>query len=305
MSTTTDTTTTVTTTTVTSTITSSGSNTNVTFSSADLAVALNNAATVTVNRIPQFWTSSPEAWFVQTEAQFEIGRVTQDFKRYSYLLAALPLEVLEKVLDVVKEPPENNKYENLKKILLERFSLSEEKRISNLLYKEEIGDRSPSEFFRHLQILAGSSDSARVLAKKIWLDRLPSPIDVAVIPLSGLEQSVILSTADKIWERTKSRISAVSNNPFTSTLSSSNDNQDLRQEVNELKAMIEKLSVRFERQGRERSRSRSSSRRRFRSRPRSDSPSSPVCWYHRKFGKNSTKCAPPCTFNDKNSESKK
>lgn len=293
----------VTTTTATTTTSSaSGSNTNVTFSSTDLANAIRNADTITSTRIPTFWTSNPEAWFIQAEAMLEIGRVTTDNKMYSYLLTALPTDALDKVMDIIREPPAQDKYVTLKSALLDRYSLSEEKRLSKLLYKEEMGDRTPSEFFRHLQNLAGSSSTAKALVKKIWRDRLPSPVDVAVIPLSEMSQDIQLSTADKIWERTNSKISAIAN-PFA-TGNSSSENQVLRQEVSELKAMIEKMQLKLDRRGRSRDRGRSNSRRRSWSRRRNDSPSSSVCWYHRTFGSRSTRCRSPCSYTGKDERSK-
>lgn len=277
---------------------SSGTNTQVTFSSADLANALAQSSSVTA-RIPPFWTNSPEAWFVQAEAQFELSRINKEERKYAYLVSSLPQEVIQRVLDVIQNPPNpNERYKTLKAVLLQRFSLSEEGKITNLLYHEEIGDRSPSEFYHRLLLLAGNDDSAKTLAIKLWKDRLPSPIDIAVIPLMAQGPTVFLDTADKIWERTRAKINTVSNNPFLQEPSTSNYQEPWKKDIESLKACIEKLSENFySNRGRSKSSNRSHSKSRDSEHKRNKSHEK-LCWYHKKFGDKARKCVKPCSYDN-------
>lgn len=279
---------------------SSGTNTQVTFTSADLVNALAQSSSVTA-RIPPFWTNSPETWFVQAEAQFELSKIHREERKYAYLVSSLPQEVIQRVLDVIQNPPNpNDRYKTLKAVLLQRFSLSEEGKITNLLYHEEIGDRSPSEFYHRLLLLAGNDDSAKTLAIKLWKDRLPSPIDIAVIPLMAQGPTVFLDTADKIWERTRSKVNTVTTNPFRQEQSDSHYVEPWKKEIESLKACIEKLSANFNsKRGRSKSRNRSHSRSRDSERTKS---SEKLCWYHKKFGDKARKCVKPCSFDNNNSK---
>lgn len=64
----------------------------------------------------------------------------------------------------------------------------------------------------------------------------------------------------------------------------------------ELSELKERMDVRETNRGRPQFRRRSSFRGRSSSGARAKSPNQPYCWYHFRFGANSTKCRPPCTF---------
>ena len=60
---------------------------------SDLSQSAVSLTTVSV-KLPTFWTDSPEVWFIQAEAQFEVKRITT-------CLAALPQDVACRLLDLV------------------------------------------------------------------------------------------------------------------------------------------------------------------------------------------------------------
>ena len=61
------------------------------------------------------------------------------------------------VEDVITNPPTTGRYDRIKAELIMRLSLSEEQRVRQLLMHEEMGDRRPTQFLRHLRTLAGPS----------------------------------------------------------------------------------------------------------------------------------------------------
>jgi len=67
------------------------------------------------------------------------------------------------------------RYKTLKTALISRLSASSERRLKQVLNQEELGDRTPGQFFRHLQGLAGSSVPDNIL-RTIWLSRLPPSV---------------------------------------------------------------------------------------------------------------------------------
>ena len=75
-------------------------------------------------KLPTFWTSQSEVWFVQAKAQFELRRVTADETKYFYVLAALDQETATRVLDLIRRPPNEDKYKALKDRLIDTFGIS-------------------------------------------------------------------------------------------------------------------------------------------------------------------------------------
>ena len=194
-------------------------------------------------KLPPFWTNSPSTWFIQAEAQFENAGTKTERTKYAHLLTAMPPETLEKVIDIVQNPPAHNRYTHLKEALLTRLSISEEQRISKLLYNAEMGDSSPSEFHRRLVQLAGSSsDISDKLIFRLWLGRLPKSIEIAMISLGKTNLKEILPIADKIWEASKGAMG----NACSVKQESSNENSEvfaLKKEVQELKGLMEQMRI--------------------------------------------------------------
>ncbi|XP_033231683.1 uncharacterized protein LOC117182689 [Belonocnema kinseyi] len=122
-------------------------------------------------KIPPFWPEKISLWFRQLEAQFSIANITKDSTKFGYVLANLEPRYVEEVEDVIEDPPESGKYEALKIALTKRLSDSSSIRVRKFLEGEEIGDRIPSQFLRHLKNLAGTSVKEDFL-QNLWLTRL-------------------------------------------------------------------------------------------------------------------------------------
>ena len=91
-------------------------------------------------------------------------------------------QTLAKVLDVIKASHEKTPYTHFKEHVLSRLSTSEEVQLSKLLCHVEMGDRSPSELYRHMvQLAGGSVDISATLIQKLWKSRLPKSIEVALL----------------------------------------------------------------------------------------------------------------------------
>mgnify|MGYP003482624777 FL=1 len=75
-------------------------------------------------KLPTFWPSQPEVWFAQAEAQFHLRKITADETQYYYVLAALDQTTATRLLDLISQPPVQNKYQALKNRLIETFGLS-------------------------------------------------------------------------------------------------------------------------------------------------------------------------------------
>ena len=99
-----------------------------------------NAVTL---KLPTFWPAHPDVWFAQAEAQFQIRGITSDLTKFHYVVAALDQDAASQLLDVIRSPPENDKYTTLKTSLLRTFGLSRRARAAKLLDLRRLGDRKP------------------------------------------------------------------------------------------------------------------------------------------------------------------
>lgn len=239
-------------------------------------------------RLPPFWTADPQLWFVQVEAQFATQRVTADRSRYYHIVSSLPPDVAAEVRDLLLHPPEQDAYDTLKRSLIERTTASEGTRLQQLLTEEQLGDRKPSQFLRHMQLLLGEKASSidASLLRNLFLQRLPSNVRMVLASAGDLATEKLAELADKIMEVSTPSISTVKSSPAPSEL------QLLREELSRLTDTVASLKLQVSRE-----RGRSQSRSRL-PQGRHASPTRPPggsCWYHKRFGDAATKCTTPCS----------
>ncbi|KAJ8396798.1 hypothetical protein AAFF_G00013970 [Aldrovandia affinis] len=104
-------------------------------------------------KLPEFWQEHATVWFAQAEAQFALRGITQEDTKYFYVVAALNSSTASRVLSLLQDPPEDDKYLALKQLLLETFELSEPERARKLLTLPGFGDSKPSELMDHMLTL--------------------------------------------------------------------------------------------------------------------------------------------------------
>ena len=148
-------------------------------------------------RIPSFWPKKVALWFKQLEAQFLIGNITKDETKFGYVVAQLDGKYAEEVEDVICNPPAENKYAALKEELIKRLSDSDSTRVRKLLESEEIRDRTPTQFWRHLKKLADSAVSDEFLTE-MWKNRLPIKTQLVLAATSDKDGSKLAEIADRV-----------------------------------------------------------------------------------------------------------
>lgn len=256
----------------------------------------NSVATLASVKLPPFWKNEPELWFIQADARFHTKRIRSDDTKYYTVVAALDSEVLHQISDVIRAPPDKDKYEDLKGKLIGRFTESQERRLHRLLTDLELGDKKPTQLLREMQSLAGGKVSEDLL-RSLWMKRMPTNVrcvlsasrDVALTPLADL--------ADRILENsTSSFVMATSTEKIGTTHSEA---KSIEERVSALeKGLMELLAARKESTGsdrRYRGRSRSS-KDNTRSRSKSPTSTSDSCYYHRRYGSEAKHCTKPCSF---------
>lgn len=246
-------------------------------------------------KVPPFYPEKPALWFAQLEGQFILSKITTDETKFYYAMAQLEPQYAEEVEDIITSPPAQGKYDKLKSELIKRLSASREKRVRQVLTGEELGDKKPSQFLRHLQNLAGPGLPEDFL-RSIWSSRLPQRIqDIIASQLrSSLED--LAELADRLHDvvMTAPQVAAVA--PFPPAHTTPMD--PLSFQIAELTRRMSAMDSKIDRMSRSKTRaSTSHSRQRSASKRSSSSYRKfPVCWYHNKFGELARRCIKPCDY---------
>lgn len=211
--------------------------------------------------------------------------------KYAYALSQLETKYTLEIKDIITSPPESDRYIGMKTALIQSLATSQEQRTKQLLEHKEIGDRKPSQFLRHLKALAGNTvpDS---LIRTLWLERLPSQMQVILATRKGDQLEKVAEQADRIYEVNGEAVMVAS----TTSRSKTEETVPLEEQVRRLAKQVATLTTQFKKGKRTRSRSRS--RPRIQQTSKEDGP----CYYHRRFKEKAQKCEKPCIFKQENSE---
>ncbi|XP_046472561.1 uncharacterized protein [Neodiprion pinetum] len=235
-------------------------------------------------RVPPFCPERPALWFAQQEAQFRTQGIVTEIGRYYHTISNIPTRYAAEVENLIVTPPVTLPYQALKIALIARFSQSREAKILQLLDRESLGDRTPSAHLRHLRSLVPDIDEEILKAR--WLSHLPENIRICLVAQNKLTLTELSETADRVHEQVNkgNNVSAVSS---------------LEAQIAALTRQVEQLSNQGRRNQNKTSKKkeRSRSRSRSKSSTRGLSPTSNICWYHKKFGNSAKKCFPAgCKF---------
>ncbi|CAE1272417.1 unnamed protein product [Acanthosepion pharaonis] len=199
-----------------------------------------------------------------------------------HFLEKLPADIVEEVMDLLENVPDDNPYDRLKEAILKRTGASNEAMLRNLFTQVELGDRTPSQLLRHMRTLLGDNKMSENIMRSLWLDKLPTTTTQILAPMTEETQTEKLADiADRIHESFRSRrVNSIQPQPA----------QQRDREFNDLKSSVGRLSIQLQgllqkdRQYRRDKcpgyRKRSFSRGRTDNRNRKDE----ICYYHKRPG---------------------
>lgn len=253
-------------------------------------------------RIPPFYPEKPSLWFCQLESQFVLAGITTDLTKYHYAVGQLDAIYAAEVEDVISSTDTTNKYERFKTALIKRLSASREKKLQQLLNQEELGNRKPSQFLRHLKQLAGS-EVPDDLMRTIWMGRLPAGTQTILASQSKSSLDDVADLADSIHDVVTPSLqvaaaTAAAVVPGGSTSSGSSEISELAQQIQELSYKVERLSRPYGRDQSPHLRRNRSSSRGSSMRSQSNYRRFPLCWYHAKYAAKATRCIKPCDWKE-------
>ncbi|TNN09052.1 hypothetical protein EWB00_006525, partial [Schistosoma japonicum] len=243
------------------------------------AVDIDTVMTTKV-RLPEFDRSDPELWFAQLEHYFTRHNIKSEGVRYRDLCSVLPPSVAKEVRDLILSPPTPQPYTILRREIMNRLSLSDGQRIQRLFQRKTLGDRSPSQFLRHLQALVGDNTVGEAVLKQGWIQALPCYVQHC---LDAQDPDTALSHLARIADRIMERGPPTASRTVHHTQKAeSKIDPVIAQLIESVKSLTEAVS---KMQTSDRNRCRSPQRPRSKSRNRSQGSrqSGQFCWYHWKF----------------------
>jgi hypothetical protein len=127
-------------------------------------------------RIPDFWPHDLSTWFGKIESKFRICNIKQSSTKYDHLLSALPTDICSSINDSLAEIDEKaaDAYEQLKALLMSRYTMDRWARAFELHKFKEIVDMKPSEMMRQMKALLPPDATAGTYFMAAFLLRLPA-----------------------------------------------------------------------------------------------------------------------------------
>ncbi|XP_026331560.1 uncharacterized protein LOC113238925, partial [Hyposmocoma kahamanoa] len=157
--------------------------------------------------------------------------------KFYHVISVLEPKYAAKVEDIIIKPPSTEKYEKLKAELISRLSSTRAERWKQLIFKEELGDRKPSQFLRHIRSLAGPECPDEFL-RNLWTTRLPNLLQSIIAMQDNLSLDAVAQMADKVHE--------VTPNVPTSHVAAASTSQPPLSSIDELHSKIDALTQRLD-----------------------------------------------------------
>lgn len=189
--------------------------------------------------IPQLWPKNVAGWFMVLDMQFKSARIVSDEMKYNIIIGNIQEQYMKEVEDIVLNPPATGRYELLKNQLIQRLTYlnKEEPRRKNpappihasdinedsddqvlpsvddtdeipdaarkwrLFEQEQMGDRTPSQFFKVLKSLAIPSTPDDFLLA-MWKIRLPTYLQRILDGRNETDPNILTKVADRVYEIT-------------------------------------------------------------------------------------------------------
>jgi len=129
-----------------------------------------------------------------------LSAITCQRTKFNYVVSQLIQRHDAEVENIITTPTEDEPYDRLNADLVQRFSTSREYRLRQLLSHEEVGDRKPSQFPRHLKGL--TPDVPDEFLRTNWASRLPPQVQAILTGQIGDSVESTSLLADKICKVT-------------------------------------------------------------------------------------------------------
>jgi hypothetical protein len=229
-------------------------------------------------KLPAFWTTEPELWFLQAESVFRQAKVKCSLTKYDYVLQQLPCEVLVSVKELarrVRTGVVDDPYEQLEAKLTASFQKSPWQKTFELLDMPDLGDRRPSALMDAMLALLPEDVPPNRLFLALFLRRLPEDMRNHLAAQDLATPEAMAAAANRLFDARPQGVTVAT----VATVAARPSSPGQRRSPS-----------RQGRQGRDRR------RRPTPGRQSSEPAASGLCFYHDSFGARAVRCRPPCSW---------
>lgn len=246
-----------------------------------------------VPKLPPFSQVDPALWFIQAEVSMRNSRIAAEHTKADTVLAALDVEVLGCVRDIITaDPAPANIYEQIKTRIIATYAPSDEAKLRKLLRGQVGTDGKPSLILSRLRGLNDGNVENNVI-KSIFLDQLPREHRAILVATGVTDLNRLAEAADRMAD------SALGTDLNASAVSKINmpppEKTELQQLITSMTILSKKIE-KLEKKWNSRSRSQSNSRRRRLSNSPNRGGTSSLCAAHTKYPNNPTSCREWCAM---------
>ena len=150
-------------------------------------------------KLPTFWPHRAKTWFHQADAQFGLRRITEDDTKYWHVVASLDDDSATRVMKLMDNPPEKNKYEAIKAKLLDAYTLTERKRADMLLDMKDLNSKTPKEVMDSMLAIHGDCEPD-YLFRRLFERLLPENIQTMLANTDIVDCEELAKAAQNLYK---------------------------------------------------------------------------------------------------------
>jgi hypothetical protein len=220
---------------------------------------------------------------VPTSGKFRICNISQSSTKYDHLLSALSTEVCSNINNSLEKINENaaDAYEQLKALLVSRYTKDRWARAFELLKFPEIGDMKPSDMIRQMKALLPTDSRPCTYFMALFLLRLPSDMIDHLIDKDFKDCTKMAEYADLLYSRRRSNTMAAINTKYEAAINAISGSRNREFSPHDRRRERHLPSC----PGRSR-----------RKTPGLYKEDSDICYYHTTYGDQARKCKPWCQW---------
>ena len=147
-------------------------------------------------KLPDFWPSSPHAWFGIVEAQFRIHEVNSQEDRFTLVASVLPEASARRVAHLLATPTDDC-YTQLKAALLSSHQLTEIQKAELLFNMDDLGSKRPMDLLNEMMELVKPGEEKTQLFAMLFMRRLPAQVRVQLTEDDYTDLRALAEKADR------------------------------------------------------------------------------------------------------------
>jgi hypothetical protein len=219
-------------------------------------------------KLPEFWADDVSLWFRQCEAIFTSNDIDDEKQMFNSIVGRLPPSVAVSCRSLLMEidPTVRTPYTMLKTHLTKCFGRTDWQLAFAIMDAPSLGDRRPSQMLQDMRALMPKGETEGRLFLAHFVRRLPTKVSDLLLATDVIDADQMAAAADRMVQIPEpTPVAAIAEVPSPRKARSPNRSPG------------------------------------YKKRPQTPGPKDKKhCWYHAKYGKDASKCQPPCRWEAEN-----